>query len=323
MRPEDDYTHPVGPEVNFNESMYFHVHDPGAGLGGFVRLANRPNEGRGEMTICLYLPDGKVAFAFQRPEVLSNERFDAAGLRFVVREPFQHIDITFDGEVFVLDDPSQLADPGAAFRGSRELRCALELAITGVAPVFDHTFETGEESFAPHHYEQLLSARGRVRIGARSTEVVGYGLRDHSWGPRSWQAPWFYRWLHGSTDGFGFMAAWFGRPDGSAIQGGFVWDGTELASVDSLRIVTERDDRDEQTGITATLEAGGREWIMTGKVLSKLPLRNRRQDDNGEPQVTRIVEALMQWSLSDGTALHGMSEYLDQIVDGRPVGQEV
>ena len=33
--PEDDYTHELGPEPNFNESMYFNVYDPSTELGGF------------------------------------------------------------------------------------------------------------------------------------------------------------------------------------------------------------------------------------------------------------------------------------------------
>ena len=43
--PEDDYTHPLGPEPNFNESMYFNFFDRGRKVGGFVRLGNRANEG--------------------------------------------------------------------------------------------------------------------------------------------------------------------------------------------------------------------------------------------------------------------------------------
>ena len=34
-----------------------------------------------------------------------------------------------------------------------------------------------------------------IRVGDEEWEVDGYGLRDHSWGPRFWQAPWWYRWL--------------------------------------------------------------------------------------------------------------------------------
>ena len=60
LRPEDDYTHPLGPEPNFNESMYFNFFDPKQEVGGFVRLGNRANEGNAEMTVCLYLADGRV-----------------------------------------------------------------------------------------------------------------------------------------------------------------------------------------------------------------------------------------------------------------------
>lgn len=323
MRPEDDYTHPVGSEPNFNESMYFHFHDPGQQVGGFLRLANRPNEGRGEMTVCLYLPDGAVAFAYARPKIISNESFDAGGMRFVVREPMRRIDVSYSGEVFVLHDPSVLADPKSAFRSSPNAPCSLELELSMTAPVFDHSFDTDEGSFAPNHYEQVHSARGRLRVGDKVIPVSGHGHRDHSWGPRYWQTPWFYRWIHGSCADFGFMGAWFGSPDGSSIRGGFVWDGQELHDLDGLEIRNERDDRDEQAAIDAVLHSGDREWKVRGTVLSNVPLRNRRANDDGELQVTRIVEGLTRWTLSDGRVLHGMSEYLDQIIDGRPVGLSV
>ena len=81
LEPQDEYLHELGPEETFNESMYFNLYDPAHDLGGFFRLANRANEGRGEMTVCLYLPDGRVGFMFQRPEVRDNDAFDAAGGR--------------------------------------------------------------------------------------------------------------------------------------------------------------------------------------------------------------------------------------------------
>ena len=48
---KDDYTHPLGPESNFNESMYFNFFDRARKSGGFVRLGNRANEGYAEMTL--------------------------------------------------------------------------------------------------------------------------------------------------------------------------------------------------------------------------------------------------------------------------------
>ena len=74
LDPIDEYMHELGPEPNFNESMYFNVYDPTARIGAFFRLGNRANEGTGEMTICVYLPDGRVGFMFKRPEVRTQRR---------------------------------------------------------------------------------------------------------------------------------------------------------------------------------------------------------------------------------------------------------
>jgi hypothetical protein len=46
-----------------------------------------------------------------------------------------------------------------------------------------------------------------------------------------------------------------------------------------------------------------------------IPLRNRR-----DGLVTRISEGMTEWRLEDGRVGYGLSEYLDQIVDGKPVG---
>src|SRR5438046_10066855 len=80
----DDLMHPNTGEENYNESAYYNFYDPGRRLGGFARIGNRPNERHAEMTLCLYLPDGRVAFMFARPEPADHARFDAAGLRFAV-----------------------------------------------------------------------------------------------------------------------------------------------------------------------------------------------------------------------------------------------
>jgi len=42
-------------------------------MGGWVRMGNRPNEGYAEVTVCLYLPDGRVAFNYKRPKIDGHE----------------------------------------------------------------------------------------------------------------------------------------------------------------------------------------------------------------------------------------------------------
>jgi hypothetical protein len=318
--------HELGPEPNFNESMYFNAYDPHARLGGFFRLGNRPNEGSGEMTMCLYLPDGRVAFMFRRPHVTTNEAFAAGGMRFEVVEPFLELRVSYTGDAVLLDDPSQMADPRLAFTSNPHTECAVDLVYRGCSAMFggepDRPVERPGEEFARGHYEQLVGAEGTVRVGDDLWELHGYGLRDHSWGPRYWQAPWYYRWLTGNVGkDFGFMGSRIARRDGPGTRGGFIWDGDALQVCRDFRIRTtwEGDARYHRT-IEAELVAETRTWTVQGSVLRLIPLRNRRLDPDGNEMVTRISEGLTEWTLDDGLIGYGLSEYLDQIIDGSPVG---
>jgi hypothetical protein len=308
--------------------MYFNLYDPGPGLGGFFRLGNRANEGVGEMTVCLYLPDGRVAFMFARPEVTSNDAFDAAGMRFEVVTPFEELRVTYDGPVMLLDDPLEMSDPRRAWRESPRADATVRLVYRKVAPMFggepDAPHERPGEEFARGHYEQLVSATGEVTVGDEAFEVAGFGLRDHSWGPRSWQAPWYYRWLTANFGpGFGFMGSRVARRDGPGSRGGFVWDGATLELCSDVRIRSSWEGRPPvHREIEAELVTETKTVRVRGSVLSLIPLRNRRVDPSGTELVTRISEGLTRWTLDDGRVGYGLSEYLDQMVDGSPVGIE-
>ncbi len=326
LEPHDEYMHELGPEPNFNESMYFNLYDPIQKVGGWFRCGNRANEGYAEMTVCLYLPDGRVAFMFKRPEIDSNDAFDAGGIRFEVIEPFKRLDVTYEGKVVILDDPLEMADPKTAFTNNPYAECEIRIEYRGVSDMFggepEESHEAPGEEFAKAHYEQLVGGRGTIRVGEETWDVDGYGLRDHSWGPRYWQAPWYYRWLTANFGAdFGFMGSRIAKRDGAGTRGGFVWQDGQLHLCDDFEIATEWVGRDSyHESIRATLRSGEQEWNVTGKVLSLIPLRNRRPDPDGNMLVTRISEGMTEWTLEDGRTGYGLSEYLDQIVDGKPVG---
>ena len=115
LEHSDEYMHALESATNFNESMYVNAYDPEQRVGGFLRLGNRANEGYAELTTCLYLPDGRVAFVYKRPEISHNDAFDAGGTRFEVVEPFRELRTTYSGKVCILDEPLQMADPRKAF----------------------------------------------------------------------------------------------------------------------------------------------------------------------------------------------------------------
>ncbi len=121
LEPQDEFPHPPGPEINFNESVYLNGFDTKTGAGGWMRLGNRVNEGHAELSVCLYLPGGRIACSFRRPGIAANDRFDAGGLAYRVIEPFRSVEIRYDGELFLVDDPEALRDPQALFARGAEL----------------------------------------------------------------------------------------------------------------------------------------------------------------------------------------------------------
>jgi hypothetical protein len=231
-----------------------------------------------------------------------------------------------------------MADPRSAFAGNPDADAEVHLTFTGQGrpSMFggepDTAHERPGEEFAKGHYEQLVEGRGTIRIGDDQWDIAGCGLRDHSWGPRYWQAPWYYRWLTANVDrDLGFMASRVARRDGPGTRGGFVWERGTMHLCDDVQISTvTRDAEHYHDRIEGVLRSSrsGRSWSFTGEALSLIPLRNRRQAPDGTWLHTRISEAMTRWTVrsDDGGAGfgervgYGMSEYLDQIVDGRPVG---
>jgi hypothetical protein len=330
LEPRDEYMHALEDAANFNESMYFNAYDPSARVGGFLRLGNRANEGYAELTACLYLPDGRVAFMFQRPEILHNDAFDAGGMRFEVVTPFEELHTTYDGKVAVLDDPLQMANPRRAFTENPWVDAHVALVHRGVSPMYGGEPVADDGSplpedhsggFARGHYEQHMQVTGTIRVGDDEWVVDGFGLRDHSWGPRYWQAPWYYRWLTANFGAdFGFVVSVITARDGSERIGGMVLRDGEYEHVRDAHIETEWEGTDRyHRALRATASTDRGTYEITGQVLNLIPLRNRRTTPDGEQLVTRISEGMTEWRC-EGRTGYGLSEYLDQIVDGAPVG---
>lgn len=321
--------HPLEEAENFNESMYFNVFDAKQKIGGWFRLANRPNEGRGEMSCCVYLPDGRIGFMFARPKRTDNDAFDGGGMRFEVVAPHKHLRLTYRGKLCVLSNPQEMADPAAAFKNNPILPAEIDLDFEGVSPMFggEPVNEDGSSieqdagaSFARGHTEQHTHGRGLIRVGEESFPIDGLGLRDHSWGPRYWQAIYWYRWLPMNfTPDFAMMVSITCRPDEKPRAGGMVLRDGEYVMIRDAKIETVYDEHQCQDTFKVWAKTDEREYEVEGRVMSLIPLRNRRRTPEGEELLTRITEGMTEYRC-DGLTGHGLSEYLDQIVDGAPVG---
>ena len=321
----DDLMHPNTGEENYNESAYYNFYDPARRLGGFARIGNRPNERYAEMTLCLYLPDGRVAFMFARPEIADNAHFDAAGMRFEIRVPMREHRVQYEGRCALLARPLDLLDPKRAFTENPHGAVEVDLVYEGISPAYGgeprEKLEGGWVSvrherpgheFARGHLEQHGRARGRVVVDGIEHPIDGFGLRDRSWGPRYWQAPRYYRWL---TMNFGpdhgLVGALTVQRDGSEVQGGYVYRrGEPNRGIARVEVDTEYGGPERlHARIRARLHPadGERPEEIEGRVLQMVPLRNRRG-----AVTTRIAEGLTEWRWGERVG-YGWSEYLDHL----------
>jgi hypothetical protein len=313
---EDDYTHALGEETNFNESMYFNFFDPDQSVGGFVRLGNRANEGNAEMTVCVFLADGRVLFNFKRAPIDHNDAFEAGGLKFEVIEPGEELSTVYAGGALELTDARSMADPSEAFRNSPRRRLSLDLTHRASGPMYGSSRSkaeegrSAEEQFGKAHYEQHMRVTGRLEIDDEITEIRGYGLRDHSWGPRHWQAIESYEWLTMNFGpDFGAMVSIIRRDADNEKKGGVIVRDGHLSLINSVEIETEY----EANGLYhRSLEVrlqtvDGETLEIEGEVSGFIPLRNRRQG-----MVTHIGEGMTRWQCGEQVG-YGLAEYLRQV----------
>ena len=123
ISPSDDYTHEPGSRENFNESVHFNFCERGSGIGGFVRMGNRPNQGHAEYSVVIYLEGGAVLYLHDQAPITDNARFAAGGMQIDVIQPTERLRTHFKGAVPEIADPRKLVQAPETLRDAprREL----------------------------------------------------------------------------------------------------------------------------------------------------------------------------------------------------------
>jgi hypothetical protein len=325
IAPSDELMHQPDQSPNFNESVYANAFDPAKRFGGWMRLGNRVNEGYAELSIVLYLPDGKVACQFGRPKIQANDRFNAGGLRFDVSEPFKRVTIAYEGEVLLLDDPNQLRAPEAMFKSAKRVPSAVRFEQTTISPVHGGEPTSPNQptmygrDFSLGHFNQHTRVSGSIRVGDHEWQLKGNGWRDHSWGPRYWQNIYFYRLFIGNFgDDRGLMLLKITAPDGRSRRVGVLLVDGRYEEVIDMDLMTEWSDQKDPARMQIAVSTANRREIITGDILVMAPLRNRRRDGN-DVIVSRIAEGFTRYTWN-GAVGYGMTEYIERIENDQPVG---
>jgi hypothetical protein len=325
MRPEHEQNHLPDGSVNFNESVYTNAFDPAGAFGGWMRLGNRVNEGYAELSVCLYLPDGRIACQFLRPSIEANDRFEAGGIKYTINEPLRSVTMSYDGGLIIVENPDDLRNPQELFATGPRLpghvawTHVAESPVHGGEPVDDTVQTMYGRDFSLGHFNQHSRAHGEIRVGDQTWKIDGHGWRDHSWGPRYWQAIYFYRlFLANFPNGDGFMLLKITDKAGNVRrQGALLVDG-QYEDVLDLEVQTDWTDKQDPAFVRLGVMTANRKVRIDARILKLAPLRNRRKVEEGM-LVSRVAEGFTRYSWGDRVG-YGMTEYIERIEGGEYVG---
>ncbi len=325
LSPEDEFPHLPTSERHFNESVYMNAFDHTRRMGGWMRIGNRVNEGYAELSVCLYLPDGRIACQFQRPPIAHNEAFDAGGLAVSVETALKSLTMRYDGELLVIDDPNLLRNPKRLFGEATRVPGHVLWQHEGTSPVHGGVpTDPAAQSlygrdFSLGHFNQHTRVRGEIRLGDEHWPVDGYGWRDHSWGPRYWQNILFDRLFMANFGADrGLMLLKIANRDGAVRRGGVLHIDDRYEEILDLDILNEWNADKDPVSFVLSARTAERSVIIRGRILNCAPLRNRREEQ-GVMLESRIAECFteLDW---DGRRGFGMTEYVERLIDGVPAG---
>lgn len=317
----DELMHEPTDHPQFNESAYYNFVEGDSGFAVLIRMGNRVNEGHAEVTVLVYLPDGRAAIRFDRAAIETNDAFDAGGLRFDVVEPLKKMRVTFDGTAYLLDRGTALEDPKQAFTTSPVVPVSLELHYENVIPVHGlgggSGIEGAEDSIAVGHYQGPCSVAGWIEVDGDRKDINGLGFRDHSWGPRKWQGPSWWRWVSCMVDEKNGFVAWSQKiGDQKAPGNGMVLRDGKFELVNKVDVTSSYGPAPHypESMSVRMSTVDGEQIEASGEVFHNVPLRNRR-----DGKVARLAEVLVKLQFG-GAVGYGISEYHDRMDDGVPAG---
>lgn len=325
LEPKDEFNHAATKEPTYNESFYANGWDLGKGVGGWMRVGNRVNEQHAEMSLVLYLPDGRIACQFGRPKITANDQFAANGLTLVANEPFKKATATYDGDVMIITDPSIMRDPKRMLSESPRVKASLNWEMTTTSPAHGGEPLTADQptmygrDFSLGHFNQHTRVKGALAIGDQKWDIDGFGWRDHSWGPRTWQAINFYRLMIANFgDDAGFMILKITDKKGLTRRVGVFMAEGQYEEIEDLDLFVDWTADREPAAVKLGIRTAKRRTIVEGRVRLLAPLRNRREI-NGEMVTSRIAEACTEFTWEGRKGL-GICEFIEVLENGVPVG---
>jgi len=184
MNPQDEFGHPVGDHPAWSESYYFNCVDPDQKICMVTRMSFRANDGYADGLHVVFLEGNRILFSFNRRDLkVDDHELKVHGLCFERGEPFKNWTVSYEGPIMDMPDGTVLLTPKnerpADWHKTSHLNLTLDFETLS-DPHYTGRGETG-------HFEQTCVSKGQIKVGEKSWEIKGFGVRDKSWGPRDWK----------------------------------------------------------------------------------------------------------------------------------------
>jgi hypothetical protein len=322
-----EYRHLPDATPSYNESTYYNFTSATSGVVGWLRIAVQPNRPAGQATALVFLPQGETLMAFKRVTETGAGALAVGPIAMEIQEPHRRQRLTFDGPISVFTDPRVLSDPGRAFRQAPVADLRIDLTVSGNGDPFgasgDDPANVLEETMALGHYEQFIRHDGTLRVGDREYRIDGGGLRDHSWGPRDWAGPLYYRWISASfDDGPAIMGLEVAQPDGGMTRRAAIAMGGMAVEARIGDVTMEWTEDGFCRGLSCRITSEYGDLTLTGAAREPeqfVPLRHHRPEEGTSEGTTRIGYSSYDFELSTGQRGLGIIESLDRLVDDHPI----
>ena len=279
----------------------------------------RPHDGWADALHGVYLPGGRVAFTYGRRTDLTPATVEAFGplgpavgnLTLHRREPFRRWNITYAGEAQHMADATVMITASKDRPAGWMQPMQLQMDVAFVTTSEPHYTTIGAEG----HFEQTGRVTGEIRLGEESWDVNGYGVRDKSWGPRTWQAS-----IATEADRTPFLN-WFSINFGPDLALGGLCDKLYDRTLHGTGWIQRNDTMLDLTEVTVTTrynplnpllheslqvrgtDSDGTTFVVDGTVLSICPTKIPRPDG-----VTFVNEGLARFH-SGGRTGFGIAEH--------------
>ncbi len=186
MDPNDELMHPVEDDQAWSESYYFNFVDHDQEIGMFTRMGFRANQGWADGLHVVFLGGQRVAFTYGRRDLEAGDHeLTVGGLTLERIDPFGRWTVRYQGPARDIADATVLLTRRRHRPEGWHRPAELDMRVDFTALAEPHYDPLGQRG----HFEQTGRADGSIRLAGESWEIHGLGVRDKSWGARSWSLP--------------------------------------------------------------------------------------------------------------------------------------